>query len=386
MAVEESDPQYIKKITNVHDDDIHGISFINKKNCLISGSKDTTIKLFDLNEDKIKEISTNNKNKSYERWVTAIDTFEDGSLVAGYRNGFLLCKDPFTGYTFTSGFINQLDKGGKKIYKQKNMQRITGVKCLRSGLWKDYSALIGVPEQFYHYNFETNKIINSFSFLYPDWVYGFCQVNSNSVVVIHGCCLSLFKFIDDSKKQLTKWEMFDEIVRNPKIKQAQRPFISSVSSMDTEPEQKRVILSLFGGTTKVVNIETKQILHETHEHTGRVWQSAPLSPYEYMSCADDAMIKIWDMRVSQNSIRTYGKHPGRVSALALLKDYYFVAGTCPENPHESLNKGEFYFYDIRMGEKKFKTNEAEEEKKETILVENSTSNLAKDFSVQLNIK
>ena len=43
------DPSLIKRFINVHkDDDIHGISVVDETH-IVSGSKDTTVKLFDLN-------------------------------------------------------------------------------------------------------------------------------------------------------------------------------------------------------------------------------------------------------------------------------------------------------------------------------------------------
>ena len=338
-------PELIGKIDNVHGDDIHGISVLNT-NLVVSGSKDTTVKLFDLTSRTSSLISSNPRG-DYRHWVTGIDAFEEGSVVVGHRNGYLLCKQALSGEKFFAGFpcLENFSVGGRGFYKQRNERRITAVKCLKN-LDFAYSALVGFPEQFYHFDFDKKKVVGFYKFDSNDWVYGFCNVSSNRVATIHGCCLSMFSFYTDMGS--SQWELISPLVKPARERYTQKPFISSVFAMDRGEEKKILVLSFFGGKTRVLDIEAGKFLHETEEHSGRVWQSLPLSESEYISCADDSTVKIWDMRCGQSSIKTYSGHPGRVSAIGRLDEYRFIAGTCPENPHESSTKAEFYIYDIRM--------------------------------------
>jgi len=349
-----------QRITNVHDDDIHGICVIENggKEYVISGSKDTSVKCFDLSTGIVSSISP--ATGGYNKWVTAMDSFADGSVLVGHRNEYLQCFDPIKKKRFFGYPLRFQSRQG--LCKERNQNRITGVKCLNlSDPYPEYSALVGKAGVFYHWNCSNSQLIGRYEFENPaEWVYGFSQLEGNSVVAIHGCNLSLLKFtiqndeagIPASQWQIQPWKISQRaskkinITAHPKRKNPHDhpPFISSVSSMGL----KRVILSIFGGSTEVLDVETEKLLQVTDEHSGRVWQSLSYSDHEYISCADDRSVKIWDMRQSR-STRTFGDHPGRVSAIGLYGELCFVAGTCPDDPRASENKAEFYFYDIRMG-------------------------------------
>ena len=357
----------VKRVKNVHDDDIHGICVVNEE-YLVSSSKDTSVKLFKLDEKVHMEAEISRQNfqggKLYEHWGTAIDIFNDAdapvadaSVTVGYRNGYLLCKsifnkDVYTEKTFEPPQDTLNKPSGKpykvrKQYKVRNENRITGIRHLGPETGYDYSALIGMPQQFHHYDFDKNVVLGSYKFAKPEWVYGFCQVDPAHVAIIHGSCLSLFNFKINPDLNKSSWNLRESLLTEEKTGTKQRAFISSVFSMEKKMPYARLAISLFGGITKVIDVVTKKTIHKTKEHEGRVWQTVPFSPNEYISCADDKTIKIWDLRVGHNSVSTYGNHPGRVSSIAIIKDFLFVAGTCAEDPHQDPDKGQFYFYDIR---------------------------------------
>jgi len=294
-----------------------------------------------------------------------------------------------------------------KFYKQRNETRITAVKCMkaREGF---YPALIGVPEQFMKIDCTTGEILKTYRFDQPEWVYGFAPISPFLTAVIHGCALSVFKEEADRwdkvqslvKEQVREkgfypatggasagpalaraeakgkaddadelsWRMAGASLsvhsrrRTPMQKSfgaerpvIQRPYISSVLVFDASGESaaagsiSKLALSFFGGMNQVLDLETASVIHCGSEHSERVWQAVPLPGNDslYITCADDRSIKLWDVRAGDASQKTYSGHPGRVSALAFLDNTKFVAGTCAADPSKDLEKGQFYFYDLR---------------------------------------
>jgi len=343
----------VARFPNIHDDDIHGICFVDERH-VISGSKDTSVKLveLDISASKIVGVHTLSRSpkQSYHHWVTGLDTFEDASVIAGHRNSYLLCKDVFSSTEYARGFLIPSESSEAKHgpYKQRNEHRITGIKSLKPDAYSDHSALIGMPEEFYHYDFDKKKVLGSYKFSNPEWVYGFSQISMDLVAIIHGAFLSLFRFsVADG---ISHWKLIDTVVSEERVsKGEQRQFISSVFSMEKVIPCSRLALSLFGGATRIIDVETKKVIHGAKEHKGRVWQTVPFSQNEYISCSDDSTIKIWDLRAGAKSMHTYDGHPGRVSSVAVMREnpLCFIAGTCPDDPHQDMYKGQFYLYDIR---------------------------------------
>jgi WD40 repeat protein len=429
------------KVLKVHHDDIHGISVISgsvtgRGAQIISGSKDGAVKKFDARGKWKANLSrhpgSTDEAYSYTNWVTALDTFPDGSsFVAGHRNNYFLAQGIDAGARFFSEKISNLPemlevsppsraggaglghRGGFRgverspfrgeFYKKRNETRVTGVKCLPNG-GEDRRVLIGLPEQFIELDCTPGTVVKKYKFDQPEWVYGFAFISPILMVAIHGCGLSLFQDMEDiwDKKELLvredkkleeagdflktssasgvggagaavssldepslrtssvseKGEDFIEVrARSSKVLKKyppsghaselkQRPYISSVLSCLSSGH---LALSFFGGLNQIFDVETKRPIHQGFEHRDRVWQAVPIpdSDSEYVTCADDKTIKLWDVRAGTHSMRTYEGHPGRVSALAFLDATRFVAGTCPENPWADPDKGQFWFYDLR---------------------------------------
>jgi WD40 repeat protein len=121
------------------------------------------------------------------------------------------------------------------------------------------------------------------------------------------------------------------------------------------PKTNLCTLSCFGGITKVIDVQREgAVVHQGQEHkTGlqnyeRVWQAQPVpgNPNEYASCADDGLVKLWDIR-QPKSVRTIAGHPGRVSSMGFFSPHHVVVGSCPDDPHASPTKAELCFYDLR---------------------------------------
>ena len=344
----------VRHVTQVHRDDIHG--FWVYSSGFVSASKDGSIKTFDFNGKELAVLAAppgyQEGKLDYRQWVTALHGFDDDSCVAGYRNSYLISKHTCHMTNYYQGLFSkqidaqfastaQTESSHASCYKERNQVRITAVRCIKS-LIPRYRAWIGTPEYFYEFDFDQRAIVSRYRFDQPEWVYGFAQVDEKSMAAIHGGHLSFFK------KQKAEWKLKDRLITEAPVPAgAQRPFISSVEMFPNSSKQE-LVLSFFGGATKVLDIEAKKITYENRGHSKRVWQSLPLSAYEYASCADDGLVKIWDRRNSANrAVGQVSGHPGRVSALAILPNGQLLAGSCPDRPHEDQHKAQFFFYDVR---------------------------------------
>lgn len=349
-AAAEAPRGLVRHVTNVHRDDIHGMVHIHDR--LITGSKDTSVKMWRDTGDRqctlFEHPQTTPTSYSYKHWITALDTFSDGSIVVGTRNGYVTCRNIYSNTNYYSGILeNHWNKSTHKnlkhaAYKQRNEPRITSIMCQTGDT---YLALIGMPEKFIQLDLDTNKIRRFFQFDSPDWVYGFSQLTREKIAVIHACTLSV---LQESTPSIAEngWTKIATLVdEGPRIKQ-QRPFISDINRFEAHPAH--LALAFFGGITRVIDIEHDgKIQHETHEHQQRVWKTVPMDAHTYMSCADDGLIKTWDIRQAQ-STRTYTGHPGRVSSIARLRNGLFAAASCPESPFDDPDQGQLFFYDQRL--------------------------------------
>ncbi|MCX6991376.1 MAG: WD40 repeat domain-containing protein [Chlamydiae bacterium] len=316
------------KATKVHSDDIHAICKVSSGS-FISGSKDTSVKQFTHDGRLIKVIS--DYPHGYAYWITALDLFSDRSWVSGQRNGYLKCAD-LSGRVYVG---NKLQSPARESGKERNDNRICSLKC--QGLYK---VLIGQSGRFSQYDCATRTTVRSYEAESPDWFYGFCPIDPERVLAIHSTSLSLFQAREHDFALIDPLIRYDEELRLP-----QKPFISSILPMKDDTV-RQVALSFFGGEVQVFDIEAKTPVFRGLEHTKRVWQATPYTTNNFLSCADDGTIKVWDARESA-SIHTIGGHPGRVSALCFLEETVFVAGTCSDAVDRDPNKGQFFFYDLR---------------------------------------
>lgn len=319
---------------NVHSDDIHGICIHDEK--IISGSKDAKVSIFNKDGSLIESMYDPRK-KSYHYWVTALDVFNDGSFLAGYRNGHLLCHDFQRRKTYYNDSFFQETYQGKinSRYKRRNNFRITSVKTLRKR--EGFFSFIGAPEKFVLFNCTTGEASSSYEFNNGDWVYGFAEINSNKTAVIHAASVTIFEKIG------TLWNKTSLIKEKNRLPSGGRPFVSAINLFHGG---NHLTAAFFGGMSEVVDVETAQVVHSSHEHKDRVWEATPFSQTQYATCSDDKTIKLWDIR-TPGSIHTISGHPGRVSSLGFFSSNQFVAGTCPDDVLTSKNKAQFYFYDLR---------------------------------------
>ena len=328
-----------QKINNAHKDDIHALSKATA-NTFLSGSKDSSIKQFGLDGRMVKVLSVHpactGPEHPYLYWVTALDNFNDGSWVSGQRNSYLQCGDLQKNIYFS----RLANDGIPGACKPRNENRICALKCLSL-----YKSLVGIPGSFFEFNYEKKQTVRSVSLGNADWVYGFCPINPGQIAVIHSTSLSIFQPTEHSFRKIETLISYD-----PAEGLEQKPFISSILAMkesNAVQSIQKVVLSFFGGETRVLDLETKQPIHQGFEHSQRVWQSIPYTSNSYLSSSDDATIKLWDIRTPERSIHTFTGHPGRVSALCLLNEHTLVAGTCATDLRTDPSRAQLYFYDLR---------------------------------------
>ncbi|MDX2346518.1 MAG: hypothetical protein QNK11_06590 [Legionella sp.] len=340
----------VRHVTNAHRDDIHGMISIHDR--IITGSKDTSVRMWshtgDLQKTLLQHPHTTATSYSYKHWITALHSFSDGTIMVGSRNGFITCRDIYSNRTYYSGILenkwNNLKQNNLKhaAYKQRNEPRITSIMCQEGD---EYLALIGMPEKFIQLDLDNQKIRRVFQFDSPDWVYGFSQLTLQKIAVIHACTLSVLQELNTDLPE-NGWEKVGTLVREGKRFNGQRPFISDINRF--EENHAQLALAFFGGITRVIDVEQGgKVLHEGREHQQRVWKTLPMDASSYISCADDGLIKVWDVRQA-TSVHTYTGHTDRVSALALLSNNMFVAGSCPKDPFDDPDKGQLFFYDRRL--------------------------------------
>ena len=99
----------------------------------------------------------------------------------------------------------------------------------------------------------------------------------------------------------------------------------------------------FDGTVRIFDIESLSVMAELKGHGHRCWQSVEYSSNALLTCADDGMLRLWDLRVS--NVQGKVAHEGRVSCLLLdHRSGLLVTASCPDNPHEDNSKGTLRFH------------------------------------------
>ena len=93
LSLAGKDPRLLKRIPNVHNDDIHGLqllpkdTFKDKQSRFLSGSKDGTVKLWSVDGDQELELLTSDKI-DYKEWITSLSCYGK-RFQAGTREGVL---------------------------------------------------------------------------------------------------------------------------------------------------------------------------------------------------------------------------------------------------------------------------------------------------------
>lgn len=330
----------IKVLENVHWDDIHCIIKLSDQS-FISGSKDGSIKKWSLDGKLIKIVEAL-KKIDYTQWITALTPLNDKYWMSGRRNGQISLWDHSGQHLkdlkafhaqFPDTFINTC--------KDRNIDRVN---CLTSfdNQSKKPFFFAGWATQFTLNSYDRDKTLSHTYTNDNDWVYAVEPITEKALLVITGCQLDLFEL--NSSRQ---WKLGVSLIKeNKNIKP--RPFISAISPL--EDFKELYSLSVFDGSVRVIDVQSNKIIYMGQEHKGRVWAVENIQKFCFASCADDGLIKLWDIRQPPQAIFTLMDNEtekARVSVIKRLADNVFLSGSCPDDIKMSVKKAQFSFWDTR---------------------------------------
>ncbi len=325
---------------NAHTDDIHGLLNI-RPGIFASGSKDTTVKLWDIHNQTQTTLPYARK-KGYQYWVTALAKVSDHSFARGTRDGCITIWG-FDGKELLSfAYTPSQTSKDQTRSKDRNKQRINVI--ARNSFGQQHTFFTGTPKFLQLWDATTGKLLKYWKAHENDWVYCIEPLNLDKMIVVTGSQMDIWSQMD--KERVVTFPLIAE-----KRKEKQRPHISAIMRLESTSEL--LACALFDTSVRVVNIETQKVVQTYREHNprnifgkDRVWSVIDLQPNILASSADDATIKIWDLRAKQ-SVATLGGNPGRVSSLLKINDQQFISGSCPDDIRNSEQKAQISFWDIR---------------------------------------
>lgn len=325
---------HLKDVHKAHFDDVHGLIRLSDTR-FVSGSKDTTLKIWNEKGDRIQTLEMG-KERGYEHWITALSVFPDGCWASGTRQGSLTIWDQEGNAlsTITRDFRERSAQG--PVCKTRNQIRIN---CVTPKDPSKGTVYVGTPQYIEVWNMKENQLVTQYPASANDWVYCIEVLENQHLLVVIGSILECWQMNDAGV------EHKENLIRgSDKTPEGQRPHISAIKRLEHNPEI--VGTALFDGSVRLFDLQSKKIVRVFQEHQKRVWAIENIAPQVLASCADDATIKLWDVRCP-NSIVTIGENPGRVSSIMRLNSNILVSGSCPDDVFRSKDKARLSFWDIR---------------------------------------
>ncbi|CCB85372.1 WD40 repeat domain-containing protein [Parachlamydia acanthamoebae] len=340
-------------IENVHNDDVHGLIKL-ENNTFVSGSKDTTLKIWDVDWNCISLLRHPHERlqpKSYCHWITALAIAEDGQWMSGTRDGSLAL------WSSSGGLVSWHQNSFNHNVKSKD-RNICRINCLTTIPRKGESLMFlsGLPAMMATWTtkIDRNKKVGikrlsglDFSLSKNDWVYCIKAVSSrnDTFFVATGSDLDVVKMKKLPSGDVVSWKQKEKVVRealNTTSTIKQRPFISYLENLSEET----LAIAAFSGKVSLLNIETKRITNSFRAHSGRVWTICKISETFFASGADDKSIAFWDIR-QKRPFHFLRGHSGRVSCLLKVADFKVVAASCPDNCRAVHSGASFTIWDLR---------------------------------------
>lgn len=337
----------VREQSNVHEDDIHGLIRL-KSGAIVSGSKDTTTKVWGKTSLELSQTCLSSYRRDYTRWITALaPLYQEEGWVQGTRNGQLSVwrQDEKQNYYQFAYQFTWLDTATHKS-KQRNSTRINCIYTGAKGV-----VILGLPTALQVWKYESQssakrslQYVTSIAVAVNDWVYAVLPLKKKRCALAVGDELQVWKFEDEKSPSLQKQWKFT-IPASGFASGQRRAYISSLAKVDGHS----VIATVFGGQVKVFDMSRGEASWSTHEHFGRVWQAVSLDIGHtkiWATGADDRTVKLWDIR-EQKSIATLDGHCGRVSCLLPMSNQQLLAASCPRQTRNSSTLGTFSLWDLR---------------------------------------
>ncbi len=337
-----------KLIKRAHEDDIHGmIKLLSEE--IVTGSKDASMKIWDSKGSVVAHIDK--QVRGYKYWNTALSGLSDGTWISGTRDGWLSQWDS-EGKELSSWRYNPSPNARNETNsKERNKARIN---CVTQAFEDDPKFIFtGTPRFIQLWNTETSRLAWHYKAHDNDWVYCIDPLSSNSMLVVIGSTLEAWSWQDDTLNRNTF------IDRKPLLSEKKpyylskgnREHIASIARL--ECNQNLLAAASFDGSVKVVDYNKGEIVRTYWEHKSkirsdnRVWCIANLNTTCFASGAEDATVKIWDVRTPK-SVKTIFSFPGRVSTILKYDEGVLLAGSCPKDPYNSIDKGQIDLLDLRQ--------------------------------------
>ena len=318
----------IRTIFNAHNDDIHGlISLPNEQ--FVSGSKDQTLKIWDWEGHCLQTINPSDSRYGYAYWITSLTSLDNGLWASGTRDGVVTVWDAEGNEQ--SSILYTLPKA-QYVCKERNKFRIN---CITQT--NDTFLYTGTPKYIQLWNTSTEKMVKYYKASENDWVYCIDLLdNSRDLLVVIGSQLEVWNL---HKKTPVRTSLIEEDQSTQK-----RPHISAITRL--EGDSNMVAAAAFDGTVKIVDISAQTVLATWEAHVGRVWSVINLDRNTLASSADDAKIKIWDVRQFSSVATLSMQNPGRVSSLLRLDSTQFISASCPDDLRRTRQRASISFWDI----------------------------------------
>lgn len=326
-------------IRNAHQDDIHGL--ILHERGFVSGSKDTTLKIWDMSEKTSETLSPScgAKTKTYASWITSISQLSKGFWASGTRDRHVSIwrgNQEIAHHTYQTRH--------QAICKQRNEQRVLCITELASDSDR-LLCYVGSPQEIQLVQFSLrgqapqSRSLTSYSASENDWVYCMELINERDLLVVIGT-------------DLEHWDMSgEEPIKRPIIhvnrtpgERHQRPFISAIKRLEGDPNC--LATAVFGGMVDLIDLTTQARIQRFHAHQKRVWAIENIRQDVIASCSDDRTIQLYDVRKG-SPFYSFVAGEGRVSNLLRVDENSLISASCPDNVFESAEKASISFWDIR---------------------------------------
>lgn len=327
---------------------------------LMTGSKDTTLKLWDASDGSLVRVvsrrTTDDDTRDYRRWCTALCPIENSphdsfhalkpvmSFLVGYRDGFvqrlilgssddspqgsgpdeaprradLLSTIGVIGYVEDEWHATDSpEETTQPICKSRNQLRVNGISMATPHTLDhpDRCAWLAVPRGIVRYEMKHMYTAWRHNLHENDWVYcvqtletwGDRYDETSRILTAIGSTLSIWtvsnnvaiwegNLIEEGRR---KW-------RRARSHGKQRPHIASMERLSAGRggPNESVICACFDGNLRLVDMEVGQgSVTSWKGHEGRIWSVKPFSEcaYTFASSGDDGYIHFWDTRTASTA-------------------------------------------------------------------------------------